>query len=291
MAISNSRAYYGLVTTATPLGSGTIGNLLLGTPSVSLPLINADVAYSMSAVLADVDDALVLDVDDNTTSASTPFTPGVAQVETATASGSITGSGNATITVTASGMVGSPKAISVGVLSGDSASVWAGRVRTALQADTAVAALFSVSGTGTSIQLTRKARATFTDPALSLYSANDDTLNIAIANGTCTGITPSSTSENTTAGVASTGAKVFDGDGKDFEGTTLATIGTLQGFLITCTSGEVEMTSTSESAIISSGEARLIANVNGLESLLDTLTFTASADNSVVKITAIGTVA
>lgn len=117
----------------------------------------------------------------------------VAQVETATAAGTITGSGNATVIVTAAGMTGSPKTISVAVLNGDTASDWAAKVRTALGQDAAVTALFTVGGSGTSITLTR------TSPD---GVSNDATLNISLDNGTCTGITTAATSANTTAGVA-----------------------------------------------------------------------------------------
>jgi hypothetical protein len=113
-----------------------------------------------------------------------------AQVETATAAGTITGSGNASVVVTAAGMTGTPKTIAVAVLENDTAAVWAGKVRTALGNDAAVAALFTVGGEGAAIVLTRKTPA-----------ANDATLNIALDNGTCTGITTAATSANTTAGV------------------------------------------------------------------------------------------
>lgn len=134
---------------------------------------------------------------------------GVAQVETATIVGTITLGGNATITVTAAGMTGSPKAISVAVLLNDTASVVAGKARTVLAADVDVTALFAVSGAGADIILT----------ALQPL-ANDATLNIASANGTCTGLTAAPTSANTTAGVfpdfrgIETGAFVIDTTGK-----------------------------------------------------------------------------
>lgn len=123
---------------------------------------------------------------------------GVAQVETATAVHNITGSGNAAVTITAAGMTGSPKTINVAVLNGDTPAVWAGKVRAALRLDAAVTAMFTVSGSGATIVLIRKSPA-----------ANDGTLNIALANGTCTGITAAPTSVNTTTGslysVASSG--------------------------------------------------------------------------------------
>lgn len=114
-----------------------------------------------------------------------------AQVETATAAGTITQSGNATITVTVNGMAGSPKAYSVAVLNNDTAAQWADKVRLALAADPVLTALYTVSGATDKIILTRKTPA-----------ADDGTLNIASTNDTCLGITPAASSANTTAGVA-----------------------------------------------------------------------------------------
>jgi hypothetical protein len=116
---------------------------------------------------------------------------GTAQVETATAAGTITGAGNATVTVTSAILAGSPLAVSVAVALNDTAATWAGKVRTALGENEAIAALYTVGGSSTSISLTARTTA-----------ANDTTLNIALANGTCTGITNAGTSTNSTAGVA-----------------------------------------------------------------------------------------
>jgi len=116
---------------------------------------------------------------------------GTKQVETATVVGAITTAGNATFTVTAAGMTGSPKAISVPVALNDSAAVVAQKAREVLGADSAVSAKFAVGGYGTAMEFTALTAA-----------ANDATLNIAIANGTCAGLTAAPTSANTTAGVA-----------------------------------------------------------------------------------------
>lgn len=118
---------------------------------------------------------------------------GTFQVETATAVGTITGAGNATVIVTAFGMNNSPKTISVAVANTDTAATWAGKVRTALTADADVGGFFTVSGAGASIILTPKTLAVF---------GNDPTLNVSLANGTCTGITAAPSSANTTVGVA-----------------------------------------------------------------------------------------
>jgi hypothetical protein len=111
------------------------------------------------------------------------------QVETAVVSGTITGDGNAAVTVTAYGMTNSPKTLNVAVLSGDTASIVGAAIRSALAFDSNVAAMFLVSGAGANVVLTKH-----------VASANDATLNIAITNGTCTGLTPALTSTNTTAG-------------------------------------------------------------------------------------------
>jgi len=114
----------------------------------------------------------------------------VAQVETATVVGTVTGSGNASVVITAAGMTGSPKTKSVAVLENDTASDVAGKIRTALGLDADVIARFAVSGATDKVILTRLAPA-----------ANDATLNISVDNGTCTGLTTAGTSANTTAGV------------------------------------------------------------------------------------------
>lgn len=121
---------------------------------------------------------------------------GVQQVETATAATTATAGGNITVTVTAAGMTGSPKAVVVPILIGDTATVWAGKVRTALAADVDISGFFNIGGSTTAIVLTRRDAA-----------ADDTTINIAIADTDTTGITPVVTSANTTAGVV--GASVY----------------------------------------------------------------------------------
>lgn len=118
-----------------------------------------------------------------------PHLIGIQQVETATAVGTIGTGGNAKVTVTAAGMAGSPRIVSVAVSSSDTATVWAGKVRTALTNDPVVSDFFITSGTTTAIVLTARHTA-----------PNDTTMNVALDNDTCTGITPAPTSANTTAG-------------------------------------------------------------------------------------------
>jgi len=120
---------------------------------------------------------------------TSPHGVGTAQVETATAVGTIGTPGTAAVTVTAAGMPGSPRLVSVNVAGSDSAATWAQKVRDALPLDPVVRQWFTVSGASTSIVLTSR-----------YIGANDPTMNIALANGTCTGITAAPTSADTTPG-------------------------------------------------------------------------------------------
>lgn len=115
------------------------------------------------------------------------------QVETATAAGTVTTTGNAAVTVT-SKLFAAPIAVAVPVVEDDDADAIALAIRTALAAEDDITAHFDVSGATSAVILTAKVPA-----------ANDETLNIAIANGTgegaSVGVTPAATSANTTSGV------------------------------------------------------------------------------------------
>lgn len=112
------------------------------------------------------------------------------QVETLTVTAGATGNGNITVTVTSAWMAGSPLAVTVAVLAGDTAAVVAGKIRTALNADSRVTAIYTVSGASTAVILTDN-----------LYRANDASLKVEITNAGGTGVNLD-TSANTTAGVA-----------------------------------------------------------------------------------------
>lgn len=117
-------------------------------------------------------------------------TSGVAQVETAVIAGTITGSGNATLTITSALVTGSPLAVSVALLEDDTPAIVATKAAATLNATAAVSAHFIASADAENLILTARKAA-----------ANDATLNIAYDNDTCTGLTPDATSNNTTAGV------------------------------------------------------------------------------------------
>jgi hypothetical protein len=124
---------------------------------------------------------------------------GTYQVETATVNGTITGSGNATVIVTAAEMEGTPITFSIPVTSGETAAIVAARIRLFLGANKNLSDVFTVSGSGATVVLTQRQ-----------YTGNDSTLNISIDNGTCTGLSTAATSADTTTGVAVTLAEQYD---------------------------------------------------------------------------------
>lgn len=295
MDISQTRAFSGLRMVATPTASLVSNDVTIGISSTNTAIADVDTGYAARALIVGAASDLVLDLADNDSTGTTAWTAGQAQVETATAAGTITGSGNATVIVTAAGMTGSPKTISVAVLNGDTAAVWAGKVRTALAADTAVSALFDVGGTTTAIRLTRKPTATYTvgTASVPLYAANDSTLNISLDNGTCTGITTAATSANTTSGTLTAGVYLLDADGKDFEGATLTAIaaGRLGGLLISNQSASTADILVSTAATLVdfpvSPDGSLQITAKNCDQALEVLTITA-ATPAIVSIVACG---
>lgn len=283
MNITGTKINYGLQTTATPGSPKSSGSIALGDSGITPAITGADALFVTEAVIANVGGVFAIDIEDNDASTSTTFVSGTQQVETATAVGTITTSGNATVTVTAAGMTGSPKAISVAVLLDDTAAEWAEKARVVLAADADITALFTVSGTTTAIVLTRLKN-------LGCAFANDATLNIALADDTSAGITEDATSANTTTGVASTGTILTGGASEDFEGIAVSALAPVQAVAIRCTSGGATFAcgSAAEAGEMASGEYRLIANVAGIADFPDTITFTATAIQTGISITVAG---
>lgn len=225
MDFSDAKATFGLACIGSPISPGSSGSLQIGTYQQSVSLTEVDVGYVVRAILPDSSSTLSLNVLTGDTSGSDAWVAGVAQVETATivAASGCTSNGTMTLVVTADGLTGSPLNVAVPITTAveTTAALIATAARTALAADTAVAALFTVGGTGADITLTRLPTKTFTVPTgtLNIYAANDTTLNIAIPSGL--GVTAAPSSTNTTAGVLTTGAKIYGGDGLDAEGEAL----------------------------------------------------------------------
>lgn len=230
MALNSATAYHGLQGTATHSSAGVAGSAAIGNGQTSTNLTAATHAVTFAVELDGVPSKVDLDL---STLEPTLYGAGAAQVETATAVGTITGSGNASVTITSALVTGSPLTVSVAVTNTDTAATWAGKVRTALAATTAITTHYTVGGASDTITLTALVVAT-----------NDATLNIALADGTCTGITAAPTSANTTAGYV--GAKCYRLSGvtwvgDDFEGADAPTPVTFYGLEVV-TSGTGSMT-------------------------------------------------
>ena len=245
MQLTQSILSYGLRSTATPTSTNVFNDVEVGVAQTQERFPDANVIYSLRAVMAGSSSNLSIEQSTGVCTA-TAWIAGTAQIETATAAGTITASGNASVTVTSAGMAASPLTISVPVVIGDTASAWAAKVRAALAADTTVAARFTIGGVATAISLTRLAA---TVGGLPIRSANDASLNIALANGTCTGISAAPTSTNTTTGVATSGVMLYDGDGKDFEGNALPAMPLIYATMLMQTNGGISYQDTSNATV------------------------------------------
>lgn len=223
MNLSTARATIGLQAKATPTSTAVGGSVPIGANPTVVSFPDADVIYAVRAFFAAGGPHLDLATTTGSTTGSTAWVAGAAQIETATAAGTASASGNVTTTVTSAGMTGSPLAITTAILNGDTPTVWAGKVRTSLAANATIAERFDVSGTTTSIILTRKPGTVLTsdNETVNLYLATDATLNIALAGPA--GVTAAATSANTLAGTVTSGVLIRDGDAKDFEGVTIPT--------------------------------------------------------------------
>lgn len=295
MNVSNAKATLALNGVASPERAGSTGSISIGN-TVKQSYDDADILYQTSYIMAGTTTGatLALTTGDATGDA---WTAPVRQVETATAAGTVTGAGNAKATITASGLTGSPLDVTFAVTD-EVAADWAELCRAALTANTDVAAMFDVSGTGTSIVLTRKPLATYTLGATSYEMAysNDATLNIALDNDTSTGITTAATSANTTTAVVADGV-VIANDDVDFEGFSLASPSAVYALLLEHSTGD-ENDQTLDYTIGTEYSGRLKATTDQSStvllnypddaSILDTLSLTATSQTGVVTVTVVG---
>ena len=171
---------------------------------VHTPVAQVETATAAGTITVAGNAAVVVTAAGMTGSPKTISVPvvGTCQVETATVVGTIgaAGAGDAAVVVTAAGMTGSPVTLAVAVANNDTAAQVAGKIKTAMGLDACIAAFFTIGGSDAVITLTRKAA-----------TANDATMNVSIDNGTCTGLTAAPTSVNTTAGVVGDDASAIAG--------------------------------------------------------------------------------
>ena len=283
MSISNASGTYGLSATGTPTRENTSGTITIGEARTPVNFTDADIAYSVRAVIATGD--FVLDLSNAATTGSTVFAAGAAQVESATitAASGATSSGTMTLVLTSAGMAGSPLNVPVALVTGTdtTAALIAAKARAALSAVTVVAERFTVGGTGADIVLTTKGA---TVGGVTIYSATDSTLNLAIPSGL--GVTAAASSANTTAGTATTGVMIYDA-GVDFEGKTLVAITAKYGVICSVTgTGNVAITdSAGDELTIRGGE--ILQRISPLYVPVNTWTIQ-SVEPVEVNITVIG---
>jgi len=272
---NSARAYHGLQATAEPTSEGTSGTITIGQGQTVTTLADATSAIVFAV---EVDSTYTVAINLSTL-VPTLTGAGVNQVETATAAGTITASGNATVIVTGDDITGSPLTVSVAVANTDTAATWAGKVRTELNATAAITSLYTVGGASTAITLTRIAD-----------RYNDSTLNISLANGTCTGITTAATSADTTAGINPAKCWRISGTtyaGEDFEGADLPNPFVFCGIQVRSTAGEgggtflIDSGSFQDRLIV--GETFQKSNATGIDSIEPSNSLTITGESSYQK--------
>ena len=148
---------------------------------------------------------------------------------------------------------------------------------------TAITSLYTVGGTTTAISLTRIVK-----------RYNDSTLNISLANGTCTGITAAPTSVGTTAGINPAKCWRISGTtyaGDDFEGVDFPTIAYFLGFQVRHTAGNgsftIVMGTFNDDLGLGEVLQKSAASTGNITSLIpgDVLTFTSVAGYSKAIVT------
>lgn len=302
MNLSATKAKHGLSATAAHTSTNVTGSARVGPADLTRSLPTANVIYSLTGIVCDGAD-LEVDLTTGDATASTAWVAGNAQVESVDAVGTITLAGDATVTVTAAGLTGSPLAITFPVALADTAALWRAKCIAALSANAAVSAMFLVGGgSSPAIILARKPKATLSvtnaaglTTTKTIYHANDATLNIALADDTSTGITEDTTSTDSVAGVATSGCYIFDGDAKDFEGTTVPAIALVNAIDIrteASTGGYAEIVQTGDTTIpasIPSGSALTISNLVGYG--IGTPVFSPDGADCLITITATGATA
>lgn len=237
-SFTNAQAIFGLSAESEATGTRTTGSVVVGLPQTAIRFSDADIkAWSFRALFSDNSPGqkITFRCDGTSIVPDNPFVAGAAQEEYINGAGTISTAGNAKITVTSAGMTGSPKAVYFAVALSDTPTMWISKAKAALEADAIITERFSVSAFGARLTLTRKPLFTNekVSPSLNYYASNDSTMNIAVANDTCAGITSVTTSTTQTNGVLTTGIKLLDGDGKDWEGNTIdANQGTVYAVLV-----------------------------------------------------------
>ena len=230
MAISAAQTITGSNCQGQATSSLVTGIVQIGASQTATQFTTADIGYAIGVEIVASGGSVAIDLQTGVATPSAAYVAGTAQVETATVVGSCTSNGNCSLTFTSAAVTGSPLTVVVPLTTAsNTATLVAAALAAGLAANTAIAAVWTVTSSGADIIITRKSDAN------GYKYANESGTNLAIPAGL--GITAALTSANTTAGVVSSGVRVLDGDGKDFEGVTLVSMVRLYSLEINVTSG------------------------------------------------------
>ncbi|MED4534407.1 hypothetical protein [Metabacillus fastidiosus] len=167
---------------AIPTSTLAVGEFVYNPGTVAAEYLKVDSVAVSSAFKKAVNVAFANTV---TTTVNNAVTPGakaatLSSKATVVSASGITTGGNVAVTVTATGLTGTPLTLNVPVELNDNAATVASKVRSALSGNAAIQAKFTVSGAGEDVILTSKTATT---------AANvTDTLTIGLVNGTATGL-------------------------------------------------------------------------------------------------------
>ena len=281
MAISAAQTITGSNCQGQATSSLVTGIVQIGASQTATQFTTADIGYAIGVEIVASGGSVAIDLQTGIATPSAAYVAGTAQVETATvvAAAGCTSNGTCSLTFTSAAVTGSPLTVVVQLTTAsNSATLVAAALAAGLAANTAIAAVWTVTSSGADIIITRKSDAN------GYKYANESGTNIAIPAGL--GITAAPTSANTTAGVVSSGVRVLDGDGKDFEGVTLVSMARLYSL-------EVNVTSGTAGAGNGTDVFHLPAKVWNTTGITDTLltadlTLTSTAAATNLTITAIG---
>jgi hypothetical protein len=232
MAISAAQTITGSNCQGQATSALVTGIVQIGASQAAVQFPTADIGYAIGVEIVASGGSVSIDLQSGIATPSAAYVAGTAQVETATvvAPSGATSNGPCSLTFTSAAVVGSPLTVSVALTTAsNTATLVAAALAAGLAANAAIAAVWTVTSSAADIIMTRKSDAN------GYKYANEAGTNLAIPAGL--GITAAPTSANTTAGVVSSGVRVTDGDGKDFEGVTLVSMARLYSMEINITSG------------------------------------------------------
>jgi hypothetical protein len=232
MAISAAQTITGSNCQGQATSALVTGIVQIGASQAAVQFTTANIGYAIGIEFVASGGTATIDLQSGVATGSAAYVAGTAQVVTATvtAAAGCTSNGNCSLTFTSPAVTGSPVTVVVALTTAsNTATLVAAALAAGLAANTAIAAVWTVTSSGAAIIITRKSDAN------GYKYANETSTNLAIPSGL--GISAAPLSVISPTGVVSSGVRITDGDGKDFEGVTLVSMATLYSLEINNTSG------------------------------------------------------